>query len=322
MVLKRIEEIGKTQVEVSELRKQELIKGTQQVKDLIAAGELTKAKELSDKLEQLAFERIEKTRQAEAKAAELNKNLPQQRAGLFGDDEQIQQYTSLIGSSSEALRQYNEIAKLGDQALKGLADTQTKQADDAQAQADKQTQALRNVRDMIADIDNAIKTSSTLKINVDDSAARAAIEELKKPTESTHTVNVVERQGRANGGLIKQFSSGGKVAGPGTGTSDSIPAMLSNGEYVIKADSVNRLGVGTLDYINKLGQLPTFAGGGLVAYQSSFSTQAQQKTGDTFVLNIPFGDKVLTTTGVKTAENINVLNQLAELMSKQARSMS
>ena len=32
-----------------------------------------------------------------------------------------------------------------------------------------------------------------------------------------------------------KFATGGKVNGPGSGTSDSIPAMLSNGEYVMTA---------------------------------------------------------------------------------------
>ena len=43
---------------------------------------------------------------------------------------------------------------------------------------------------------------------------------------------------------------GGYISGPGTSTSDSIPTMLSNGEYVVKADSVKRIGKGTLDKIN------------------------------------------------------------------------
>lgn len=34
-----------------------------------------------------------------------------------------------------------------------------------------------------------------------------------------------------------KFAKGGKVIGPGTGTSDSIPAMLSNGEYVMTAQA-------------------------------------------------------------------------------------
>lgn len=39
------------------------------------------------------------------------------------------------------------------------------------------------------------------------------------------------------------MADGGPVKGPGTGTSDSIPAKLSNGEFVIPADVVSFLGV-------------------------------------------------------------------------------
>lgn len=47
---------------------------------------------------------------------------------------------------------------------------------------------------------------------------------------------------------------GGLISGPGTGTSDSIPmpmAKVSNGEYIVSADVVNRLGVGFFDNLQK-----------------------------------------------------------------------
>ena len=44
----------------------------------------------------------------------------------------------------------------------------------------------------------------------------------------------------AMGGSVKNYAPGGGVNGPGTATSDSIPAMLSDGEWVIKADSVKK----------------------------------------------------------------------------------
>jgi len=47
---------------------------------------------------------------------------------------------------------------------------------------------------------------------------------------------------KANGGLVKRFAPGGKVSGPGTPTSDSIPAMLSDGEYVLSAKAVDAAG--------------------------------------------------------------------------------
>lgn len=59
--------------------------------------------------------------------------------------------------------------------------------------------------------------------------------------------------GKARGGLIN---------GRGTSTSDSILARLSRGEYVVKASTVNKLGVGALEHMNETGTLPGFAGGG------------------------------------------------------------
>ncbi len=47
------------------------------------------------------------------------------------------------------------------------------------------------------------------------------------------------------------FSSGGQVKGPGTATSDSIPARLSDGEYVVNARATQAFGVQNLDRINQ-----------------------------------------------------------------------
>lgn len=60
---------------------------------------------------------------------------------------------------------------------------------------------------------------------------------------------------------IKGFATGGLISGPGTGTSDSILSRLSNGEYVMSADSVRMFGTGLLDQMNA-GRLPAFAAGG------------------------------------------------------------
>lgn len=68
---------------------------------------------------------------------------------------------------------------------------------------------------------------------------------------------------RWKGAFGNAFASGGAVAGPGTGTSDSVPAMLSNGEYVLNAQAVDRLGVPFLNGLNT-GRLRGFASGGLV----------------------------------------------------------
>lgn len=68
------------------------------------------------------------------------------------------------------------------------------------------------------------------------------------------------------------LATGGYVSGPGTSTSDSIPAMLSDGEYVMKADAVSRIGRANLDAANS-GQVVNgwkrFAQGGFVGKSAS-----------------------------------------------------
>lgn len=65
-------------------------------------------------------------------------------------------------------------------------------------------------------------------------------------------------------------ADGGLIAGQGTDTSDNIPAMLSPGEFVVKAKAVRKYGLGVLQRINegRWGNLtvhvPHFAKGGIV----------------------------------------------------------
>ena len=56
-----------------------------------------------------------------------------------------------------------------------------------------------------------------------------------------HTVNTFWNQAPVQR-LIKGHATGGPIIGPGTGTSDSILARLSNGEHVLTATEVNALG--------------------------------------------------------------------------------
>ena len=48
----------------------------------------------------------------------------------------------------------------------------------------------------------------------------------------------------AEGGGVLDLQEGGESIGPGTGTSDSIPAMLSDGEFVMTAKAVRGAGGG------------------------------------------------------------------------------
>jgi hypothetical protein len=91
-------------------------------------------------------------------------------------------------------------------------------------------------------------------------------------------------------GVIPRFASGGRVFGPGTGTSDSILAKLSRGEFVVRSAIVDRLGAPFFHALNS-GMVPGFAGGGLVGGAAvnihldgqSFAMQAAEGTVDALV---------------------------------------
>lgn len=82
--------------------------------------------------------------------------------------------------------------------------------------------------------------------------------------------------GFADGGKVQKRADGGYISGPGGPRSDLIPAMLSNGEYVIRASRVQSLGKAFFDKINFGGMVPNvsgnrFANGGMVG-GSSFAS--------------------------------------------------
>lgn len=69
--------------------------------------------------------------------------------------------------------------------------------------------------------------------------------------------------GFAKGGRVRGYSSGGYVDG-GSGTRDDIPAMLQDGEYVLRKSAVNRYGLGMLNMLNAGGRVRGYATGGSV----------------------------------------------------------
>ncbi len=82
----------------------------------------------------------------------------------------------------------------------------------------------------------------------------------------------------STGGEVGHFAGGGAIIGPGSGTSDSIPAMLSNGEYVINAASTKKYR-GLLESINS-GHMAHFATGGAVGSVAPASSVSSGSGGD------------------------------------------
>jgi tape measure domain-containing protein len=96
-------------------------------------------------------------------------------------------------------------------------------------------------------------------------------------------------------------ATGGLIRGMGTATSDSIPAMLSNGEFVINAKSTKRYR-NLLEAINN-GSVRGFAEGGIVKPSIPTFTKVDDiaQTGSNF-------DKSIQTNTVETVKGFNAVN--------------
>ena len=118
-------------------------------------------------------------------------------------------------------------------------------------------------RDAAASIrDIPSEATSTVRITVTGMDNLAAAVRMVRTVagQTTVTTGVGNMVARAGGGLI---------SGPGTGTSDSILARVSDGEYVVRAAATRSVGTAAMDYINMTGRLPGFAGGGQVGAPAS-----------------------------------------------------
>ncbi|MFE4919015.1 hypothetical protein [Streptomyces sp. NPDC056661] len=182
-----------------------------------------------------------------------------------------------------------DFGRFKDSYLSGLAAAQRKSEDFANNALPKlgKGRLKLNIDNWQSQIETAkakLKTvppegRSKLKADIADlkakvAEAKAALAAMNGSTATTYVKMVYEKveaqvapKFRARGGPIKLAAGGnpsGLVRGPGTGTSDSIPAMLSNGEYVIRAKSVAKYGMAFLNAVNQgsLG-ISRLASGGL-----------------------------------------------------------
>lgn len=83
-------------------------------------------------------------------------------------------------------------------------------------------------------------------------------------------------------------AEGGPIHGPGTGTSDSILARLSNGEFVLREWATRRIGLPVLEYMNRMGVVPDgprFALGGAVGMVADINPP-DSVGGDTFNVKV------------------------------------
>jgi hypothetical protein len=74
----------------------------------------------------------------------------------------------------------------------------------------------------------------------------------------------------------KNKASGGRITGPGSETSDSIPANLSNNEFVVRASAAKSIGFNNLARMNATGKIPQGFAAGTAQIRSKTGGQLAQ----------------------------------------------
>ena len=153
-----------------------------------------------------------------------------------GREERIQDFLG-IGSDATALPINKGALGIGALALGAslFAGEQEKEEDNlVPAQAEPEGEAFGTVTGPL--------TGEVYEINNPDDLARYRAEQTKiQSPDFTYDDIIRQRYNYKDGG---EHMGGGEVTGPGTGTSDSVPARLSDGEFVLTAKAVKNAGGG------------------------------------------------------------------------------
>lgn len=140
------------------------------------------------------------------------------------------------------------------------------------AMADKMglsAKEAKKLADRVLGVKNAAKDPVVVKLKLPDQSS------LPWWMRETHQEITVRARIQANN--IPRNAEGGLIRGPGTGTSDSILSMVSNGEFVQPAVSVDYYGPDFMEAVRSR-RLPKFADGGMVG-APSFATGGQVDLG-------------------------------------------
>lgn len=191
--------------------------------------------------------------------------------------------------SSEDPKEAIELARQAQEQLRALADTGTVSKSlleslSGQAGEVAEKAAAQQQETVQAQVDQAkakleeLKDAATLEVAFDDSTVGDSIAKIaqllqqaanENPIKFPSVVEPPAASGTESTASTPKFAGGGIVQGPGTGTSDSVLARLSAGEFVLPARAVRRYGVALIESMramtfDPLRGLPRFAAGGLV----------------------------------------------------------
>ncbi|WP_373840491.1 tape measure protein [Glaesserella sp.] len=169
----------------------------------------------------------------------------------------LQQLSQMPGAQGQAAGVMMEQMRIKMEELKATGNELEKAFKDGLTQGIQSS--LMGLANGTMSLSDAVKN---LALSVVNSMAQIAAQQLAMQATSAIGGWFGAAMGAAGGTVAA--ATGGYIRGPGTSTSDSIPARLSDGEFVINAAMVRRYGVGFMHAINR-GTLRKFSEGGLVS---------------------------------------------------------
>lgn len=97
-------------------------------------------------------------------------------------------------------------------------------------------------------------SGATINVNAATAWAEEQINRVARARTAQIDVRVAYTRASGSGGRgsVPGYATGGEIQGPGTGTSDDVPIMASNGEYMMRTAAVEKYGVGFFDKLNAL----------------------------------------------------------------------
>nr|DAH52676.1 MAG TPA: minor tail protein [Caudoviricetes sp.] len=224
------------------------------------------AKEIVDEINK-EFEEAEKKRR--------DADIMNGGTGEEDDAAKLERYKAFLDSKMQA---YNDYAAVQEQLQKDLSDAEVKEQEEAnKKKASLQEEQLKMMSDMIQTMGDGLSeffesedkslhsflksmlTSilDAIEIAVNAYYAQILAKEIASKSwfgvaSAAALMALVKAAFAGAKALVKGFSTGGYVQGSGTGTSDSIPARLSNGESVMTAKATSMFSP-ILSAFNQLG---------------------------------------------------------------------
>ena len=221
----------------------------------------------------------------EANTGDVQAQIARSRQALAGGD-----FEDAIRAGERAKSLISEIDKAGGSSadVLGYLAKQVKALQDQAAVGAEQAEQARlaTVQEAINKLRTDAEWLKTISVGFDEAGAAASMDQLvaalqEKLKNNPVVLPVVTVPAGGSGaddkrsaeilGELPKKATGGKLRGPGTGTSDSILMWGSNGEWMIRQRAAQYYGDSFMNAINNM-QLPRYAMGGAIGESASRAT--------------------------------------------------